>query len=188
MGLFARVISRYLLWKYRRKGIFGNRVTFGITTKIVHDGPPENLVIGHDVSMYGVLSVRPGGRLVIGDFSTIRYRTEIDVVDNVSIGKYAIISNNVVIADNNSHPTSPEIRMRMCQSGHDSELWDHVHSATKPVMLEDNVWVGRRAMINKGVVIGHGSIVAAGAVVTKSVPPNSIAYGNPASTKPLNHR
>ncbi|WP_279158935.1 acyltransferase [Muribaculum intestinale] len=46
--------------------------------------------------------------------------------------------------------------------------------------MEDNVWIGERATILKGVSIGHGSIIACDSVVTKAIPPNSIAAGNPA--------
>jgi acetyltransferase-like isoleucine patch superfamily enzyme len=48
---------------------------------------------------------------------------------------------------------------------------------TKPVVFEDNVWIGDSAIICKGVTIGKNSIVGAGAVVTKDVPPNSIFAG-----------
>jgi len=51
---------------------------------------------------------------------------------------------------------------------------------TKPVILEDNVWVGDSAIICKGVTVGKNSIIGAGSVVTKDVPPNSIFAGNPA--------
>ena len=51
---------------------------------------------------------------------------------------------------------------------------------TKPVILEDNVWIGDSAIVCKGVTIGKNSIIGAGAVVTKNVPPNSIFAGNPA--------
>jgi acetyltransferase-like isoleucine patch superfamily enzyme len=51
---------------------------------------------------------------------------------------------------------------------------------TKPVIFEDNVWIGDSAIICKGVRIGKNSIIGAGAVVTKDVPPNSIFAGNPA--------
>ncbi len=49
-----------------------------------------------------------------------------------------------------------------------------------PIIIGDNVWVGTRAVILKGVTIGGGAIVAAGAVVTKDVPPRTIVGGNPA--------
>ena len=50
----------------------------------------------------------------------------------------------------------------------------------QPVVIEDDVWVGANVTILKGVTIGHGSVVAAGAVVTKSCPPYSIIGGVPA--------
>ena len=51
---------------------------------------------------------------------------------------------------------------------------------TKPVIFEDNVWIGDSAIVCKGVTIGKNSIIGAGAVVTKDVPPNSVYAGNPA--------
>ena len=51
---------------------------------------------------------------------------------------------------------------------------------TAPIILEDNVWIGDRAVVGKGVTIGKNSIVAAGAVVVKDVPENVVVGGNPA--------
>ena len=51
---------------------------------------------------------------------------------------------------------------------------------TAPVKIADNVWIGMNATILKAVIIGENSVVAAGAVVTRSVPPNSVVAGNPA--------
>jgi maltose O-acetyltransferase len=53
-------------------------------------------------------------------------------------------------------------------------------AAIRPVTIEDDVWIGQRAMILPGVTVGRGSVVAAGAVVTKDVPPLSVVGGNPA--------
>jgi acetyltransferase-like isoleucine patch superfamily enzyme len=54
----------------------------------------------------------------------------------------------------------------------------HGHSGqpvvTKPIVIEDDVWIGCRALILKGVRIGEGATVAAGAIVTKDVPPRSV--------------
>lgn len=57
------------------------------------------------------------------------------------------------------------------------------YTDTNPIVIEDDVWIGRRAIIMGGVTIGKGSIIGAGAVVTKSVPPYSLAAGNPAVVK-----
>ena len=57
---------------------------------------------------------------------------------------------------------------------------DGVNVYDQPVVIEDDVWCGANVTILKGVTIGHGSVVAAGAVVTKSCPPYSIIGGIPA--------
>ena len=57
---------------------------------------------------------------------------------------------------------------------------DMKHRKCAPVVIEDNVFVGAKCIILKGVTIGENSIVGAGSVVTKSVPPNQIWAGNPA--------
>ena len=51
---------------------------------------------------------------------------------------------------------------------------------TRPIVVEDNVWVGGSAILLPGVTVGKGAVVAAGAVVTKDVPPFSVVAGNPA--------
>jgi acetyltransferase-like isoleucine patch superfamily enzyme len=50
----------------------------------------------------------------------------------------------------------------------------------RPVAIEDRVWIGARAIILKGVTVGHDAVVAAGSVVTRDVPPRTVAAGVPA--------
>jgi acetyltransferase-like isoleucine patch superfamily enzyme len=50
----------------------------------------------------------------------------------------------------------------------------------KPIVIEDDVFIGARVIVTKGVLIGRGAVVGAGAVVTKDVPPFSVVAGNPA--------
>ncbi|MCF7529945.1 acyltransferase [Neisseria lisongii] len=57
------------------------------------------------------------------------------------------------------------------------------YTETRPIVIEDDVWIGRRAIIMGGVTIGKGAVIGAGAVVTKDVPPYSLAAGNPAVVK-----
>ena len=98
----------------------------------------------------------------------------------IQIGDHCIISNHVHIYDHNSHPTDPQARLRMLESGFYGELWDWKNSESKPIAIESNVWIGFNAVVLKGVRIGEGSIVAACAVVTRDVPPYSVVAGNPA--------
>ena len=68
----------------------------------------------------------------------------------------------------------------MCMEGFHTDAWRWTHSDSKPITIEDNVWIGENAVILKGIRIGRGSIIACNAVVTKDVPPYTIAAGNPA--------
>jgi maltose O-acetyltransferase len=139
-----------------------------------------NIRIGNDCRIFGRLLAQDDAIISIGDHTCIYDRTFVGGVNDISIGSCVIISNHVHIFDNNNHPTSPAERRQMCMNGFDGDSWRWSHSASKPVVIEDNVWIGEYAAILKGVTVGKGSIVAAHAVVTKDVPPYSIVAGNPA--------
>ena len=66
----------------------------------------------------------------------------------------------------------------------ESRLWKH--SDHKPITIGENCWIGRNVSILKGVTIGDNSVIAANSVVTKSIPANSIAAGNPAKVVKTN--
>ncbi|MDA0775351.1 MAG: acyltransferase [Proteobacteria bacterium] len=85
--------------------------------------------------------------------------------ENITIGDSCMIAHGAYISDADWHG-----------------IYDRAKPVgnTKPVVFEDNVWIGDSAIICKGVTIGKNSIIGAGAVVTKNVPPNSIYAGNPA--------
>lgn len=87
----------------------------------------------------------------------------ITCASEMHIGKGANIAREAVIRDYDGH-----------------YIEDVDYRTAKPVWIGDNVWIGYRAMILKGVTIGDGAIIAANAVVTKDVPPHSIVAGNPA--------
>ena len=89
--------------------------------------------------------------------------------DRVLIGDYCWLSPGVIIIDNNSHAVSIDHTIR--EKG-------EIKSA--PVILGDNVWLGMRSIIFKGVTIGDNSIIAAGSIVTKDIPANCLAGGIPA--------
>lgn len=114
-----------------------------------------------------VRTVGHGAQIIIGDDvgisgCTISAGLKIEIKDHVMIGSGAVIT------DGDAHPVDPIQR----RNGE--------RCIRKPVLIEENVFVGARAIILKGVTIGHDSTVGAGAVVTKSVPPYSVVAGNPA--------
>lgn len=145
--------------------------------------------IGNHCRIYGRVLTQDNGEITIGDHSCIYERSFIGSVASIHIGNCVVISNHVHIFDNNNHPTSPDLRMQMCMDGFDGDAWRWRHSDSKPIVIEDNVWIGEYATILKGITVGRGAIVAAHAVVTKDVPPYSIVAGNPAKVvKFLEHK
>ena len=96
--------------------------------------------------------------------------------DNViRIGDNALIAPNVQIYTA-SHPTAASERLIEDWEGKNSTFF---RTFAKPVVVEDNVWIGGGVIILPGVTIGKNSVIGAGSVVTRSVPGNSLAFGNP---------
>jgi acetyltransferase-like isoleucine patch superfamily enzyme len=128
-------------------------------------------------------------RCNIGDGTCIFMGAWFDTWGNFKIGKNSVINQNcridsrggVTIGDNVS------ISADVCMLTADHDLLDpHFKGRENPVIIEDYVFVGTRAMILSGVTLGKGSAVAAGAIVTKDVPPFTIVAGIPA--KPIGRR
>ena len=92
----------------------------------------------------------------------INYDSKIYCFNEITIGNNVSISENVIIRDSDNHTIN------------------NSKSQSAPIIIEDNVLICMGAMILKGVHIGEGSIIAAGAVVTSDVPPNSLVGGVPA--------
>lgn len=147
----------------------------------------SSIRIGSNCDIGAHLSAKQGAQISIGDRTTIRSGL-VGAAISITIGNDVIISNNVHIYDNNNHPTDPKRRLEMTQSGSFyGSLWAWDKSSMAPVVIEDNVWIGERSTILKGVTIGKGSVVGCDSVVTKNVPPFSVACGNPAKVvKSLN--
>ena len=148
---------------------------------ILADGSNKNdIVIGDDFTLYGTISSQSGGKIKIGCNTRLGLNSVIRSVNSVRIGDFTAIANNVVITDNNNHPEDAEFRrkMKLDSLGGDMRLWKHSKNA--PIVIGENVWVGEGSRIQKGVKIGDNAIIAAGSIVTKDVPPNSIVGGIPA--------
>lgn len=105
------------------------------------------------------------GEILIGKYSLITPGVRIMAAKKIVIGDACMIAHGAYISDADWHG-----------------IYDRAEPVgkTKPVVLEDNVWIGDSAIICKGVTIGKNSIIGAGAVVTKDVPENSVFAGNPA--------
>jgi acetyltransferase-like isoleucine patch superfamily enzyme len=114
--------------------------------------------------------IRPGARITIGADTGLS-GTAICSAVSIEIGDRCLIGADCLIFDSDFHNHGAEGRR------YSSPNWDKLSA---PVAIADDVFVGARVIICKGAQIGRGSIVAAGSVVTKAIPPFSIAAGVPA--------
>ena len=151
----------------RRVTTLGRRPRTLGRPRLINDG---SLVIGDDIMIRSVvvpaeLATSHRGSLVIGDNVSINYGTSIYAERSIIIGDRVRIGPYVSITDTDFH------------DAHDRNL----RPDGSPVVLEDDVWIGTRALVLKGVRIGRGAIVAAGAVVTRDVAPYSVVAGVPAA-------
>ncbi|MEX0609978.1 MAG: acyltransferase [Balneolaceae bacterium] len=108
------------------------------------------------------LEIGPKAIIEIGTGTYINRNSLIIAEERVSIGENCRISWDVIIMDSDLHPLNSSSVIN------------------KPVVIENNAWIGCRCIILKGITIGEGAVVAAGSVVTKDVPPYTIYGGSPA--------
>lgn len=123
--------------------------------------------IGKDGWIEPPMRLAYGNRTHIGDNFYANFN--LVIVDDVEV----YIGNNVMLAPNvtisaTGHPIHPELREKFLQF-------------SLPVRIGDNVWIGSGAVVLPGITIGENSVIGAGSVVTKDIPPNVVAVGNPCS-------
>ncbi len=129
------------------------------------------MVIGDRVQLVSTvaaieLGCDPGARLEIGAGTFVNYGTSIFAGALVRIGADCLIGPHCMLIDNEFHRIEPERRRERPPS--------------RPIVLEENVWLGGRVIVLPGTTIGAGSAIGAGSVVTHDIPPRSVAVGIPA--------
>lgn len=109
----------------------------------------------------------PDAKITIGN-NVGMSSTRMWIHDKLTIGDNVKIGGGVLLIDTDCHPIDYSIR-RTSNKG----------TCSAPIVIEDDVWIGAQSIILKGVTIGARSIIGAGSVVTRSIPANCIAGGNP---------
>lgn len=136
------------------------------------------LKIGNDCYIGRYVELGPSSNIEIGDQTSIQDRSIF--VGDVIIGRYCLISLNVLISsgkhyfDINPWELIRDQDRRVLQDGKLAAL----HS--KPVVVEDDCWIGVNAVVMPGVVVGKGAVIGANSVVTRNVAPYTVVAGAPA--------
>jgi acetyltransferase-like isoleucine patch superfamily enzyme len=165
--------QRIALWLGRRMALRHRNVHLAATAKVspramVHPRK-DHLTIGDDSTIGPGAIVQ--GNITIGDHSSVQANTILvgyGEHGKITIGNYVRIAPQVMMIAANHVFADPE---------------KPIHAQgleAKPIVIEDDCWIAGRVNIMAGVTIGKGSVIGAGAVVTKDVPPYSIAVGVPA--------
>jgi acetyltransferase-like isoleucine patch superfamily enzyme len=127
------------------------------------------VVLNEGVSLCGTIvpiefNTYSNGRIEIGSRTFINYGSSVAARDFIEIGSHCHLGHYTFIMDNNQHDTV-------------------VHTAlppSKPIVIEDDVWIGSHVVILPGVRIGKNAVIGAGSIVTRDIPPRCVAAGNPA--------
>jgi acetyltransferase-like isoleucine patch superfamily enzyme len=156
-------------------------ITGDLAFKRFHSTVPDALRIGAHSTMDGVhFSFGEKGRVTIGDYCYFTNAVLLCEME-LHIGNYVVVGWNTTIADTDFHPISPSERIADAIAC--SPLGKGMRRpeiARKPVVIEDDVWIGPNSTILKGVRIGAGAFIEPGSLVTRDVPPRARIMGNPA--------
>ena len=155
-------VSGIPLFKFSKTGkiIIGDNVSFKSNNNSYHLNMHSPVKIMAD---------KPGSLIEIGENTRINGSC-IHAYKKISIGKNCLIAANCQILDCSGHDLSfPNVGNRINTTG-----------VAKEILIEDNVWIGVNSIILPGVRIGYGSVISAGSVVTKNIPPMCLAGGYPA--------
>lgn len=117
-----------------------------------------------------LLTHEPGGRLEIGDGTSIAGYCVLSAATSVRIGRKVLFARNVYIADHRHGFERGEVPVI------EQEIAD-----LRPVVVEDGAWLGQNVVILPGVTVGRGAVVGANSVVRDDIPPRCVAVGAPAS-------
>lgn len=175
--------------QYRLHATYDDVIFFGASEVHNMQTDASKIIIGNGSQIAGILLVTPfGGKIIIGENCYVGDHSRIWSAEEVEIGSHVLISHNVNVMDTNAHEIDAKER---AESYKEQVLQGYPKTKgsveTAKVKIGDHVWVGFNSIILKGVTIGEGSIIAAGSVVTKDVPPYCIVAGNPAAVvKTLN--
>jgi acetyltransferase-like isoleucine patch superfamily enzyme len=127
------------------------------------------VMLGEGVSLNGTvvpieLVTYTSGSIEIGNHTFINYGSSIAARASVKIGSYCHLGHYTFVMDNDQHDVVRHMEL----------------PRSDPVIIEDHVWIGSKAIVLPGVRIGSRAVIGAGSIVTKDIPPRCVAAGNPA--------
>jgi acetyltransferase-like isoleucine patch superfamily enzyme len=143
---------------------------------------PHAIRIARGAHVYSatIFDVGPKGSVAVGQCSMLN-GARLICEARIEIGAYATISWNVIFMDSYRLPFDPALRRLCIERAARHPQWQvEAEAPSRPITLQDNVWIGFDVCVLPGITIGEGSVVGARSVVTTDVAPYTIVAGNPA--------
>ena len=172
----------------RHKGVSTGADCRVLGKAFVKKHPSSSISIGSGCNLISSVRFHPMCNQPVR-FNTTSAAARIELADHVGItgaslncslliriGSKCMIGPDVYIRDDDGHMPGPDGTWPGC---------DHLSAFARPVIIEESCFIGTKAIILKGVTIGRGSVVAAGCVVSKDIPSEHLAFGNPMQLRPL---
>lgn len=186
MRPIARLWYRYWnKFKFKFLGVSLGQRSYIVNKVFVHIGEKAEVRIGSNFllnsgdninpicsDMHCSIYVEDNAKLLIGDWTGISGGC-VWATDSITIGNHVNVGANCVIMDGDIHNTDWKLR-HIDRTSEAKVPYKH-----RPITIEDDVWLGANCIVLKGVTIGARTIIGAGSVVTKDIPSDCIAAGNP---------
>lgn len=184
-----KIADTYLQrWNYLKLHSYGSQVALGggkyrlIGSFYIRLRKTSRIIIGKNLTISSGLCYNPITRNIKTAFfvennAVLKIGDNVGISgaclwahDSISIGNNVKIGGDAVIIDSDCHAIDWEVR---------SSCNDQIEKVNKPIVIEDDVLIGARSIVLKGVTIGARSVIGAGSVVVKDIPADCIAAGNP---------
>ncbi|WP_448789141.1 acyltransferase [Bacteroides graminisolvens] len=188
INLFIRLLPqpwrlKVLFFKFsKRVTLIGSAHFFGEHANVVllWGSSREDVVMKSHSELFGTIMSYNHGKVTLGEWGKVGKNCLINCVNSITIGDDCAIADNVTIVDHNYHPINPSDGLYMRHTSHGSRERQPMYSANAPIVIGKNVWLGNNVRVCKGVTIGDNSVIGANSIVTKDIPANCVAVGNPA--------
>ena len=141
----------------------------------------DALLIGRDCTLdHCQFSLGKSARVSIGDQC---YLTSVILMSEteIRIGHRVMIGWNSALADSDFHPIDPALRIQDAVALSPAHVAERPPIESKPILIEDDVWIGPMVTILKGVTIGRGAFIEPGSMITRDVPAGTRVGGNPSA-------
>lgn len=142
-------------------------------------GDKENVKFGDFCNVSVKIFLNSRGSIEIGDYVYMN-SVQMRIDHHLKIGSHCMFGPNVRLWDTKNHPLDPGERHKQCEYIAHHGLIDSYEAGGDDIVIGNDVWIGMDCIVLSGVSIGNGSVIAAGSVVTRSIPEKVLAGGVPA--------